>query len=115
MRLSIKAKRPQALLEDIQTFLSANALSAYKITPKEHHIYELTSKETASSAKSALFFYLKPLGSKVYIRGEFTQDSTDTSLNYSITGNLITALLHHFKDDIIRLSILSKKPKKVLP
>ncbi len=114
MRLSIKAKKPQVLLENIQTFLSANPLLDYTVTQKEHNVYEFIPKEENPLTKSVLFFYLKPLGSKIYLRGEFTQESKNTSLNYSITGTLITAFLHHFKNDIIRLSILSKKPKAIL-
>jgi len=108
MRLSIKAKKTEVLLDEIQSFLMANSEEWSYSNISEDKI-NFTPAEKELQGKSSVFFYIKSLGNKKYIRGEFTNDSTDKELNNRVTGKLIELLFNHFSEDIIRLSILKKK------
>ncbi len=106
MRLSIKSKDPHMLLEKIQHFLHSNSNFGWHMVTNKDGLAEFTPKDGMFQDKTSMYFYLRPLGNKVYLRGEFTKNSTDPFLNNSILGMLIGTLLNNFRSDITRLSVL---------
>ena len=107
MRLSIKTKKTEELLEKIYTFLNNHTEWEAVPVTKDNVKYTPTKKEY--NRQAFVYFYIKQLETKKYIRAEFTNESTNAFLNDIILGGLISLLFHYFKDDIIRLSILKKK------
>lgn len=110
MRLSIKTKKPEELLEKINTFLNGHI--EWEALPMTEHNVKYTPNKKEYNHQAFVYFYIKELGTQKYIRAEFTDESTNVFLNDIILGGLISLLFHYFKDDIIRLSILKKKKSK---
>lgn len=112
MRLSIKAKKAEELLDKIQFFFS-NRIEQWQCLSDSENKMVITPLEKELFNNTSIFFYIKLLGNKKYIRAEFTNNSNDKKLNNRVLGNLVELFFNHFNEDIIRLSILKKK-KQIL-
>src|SRR5690606_5620511 len=110
MRLSIKIKKSEERLEKIDTVIYDHI--ECEALPRSQTNVKHTPKKKEQNHKAIVYFYIKELGTKKYIRAVFTDESTNVFLNDIILGGLISLLFHYLKDDIIRLSILKKKKSK---
>ncbi len=66
MRLSIKTKKPEELLEKINTFLNGHI--EWEALPMTEHNVKYTPNKKEYTHQAFVYFYIKELGTKKYIR-----------------------------------------------